>query len=61
MTLIPGENFHDKINTVSVVAPRWIGPQLEALLSAEKMITVKLNSTTDNPIVDIQGHFLAMS
>ena len=39
-------------------APQWIGPQLEALLSAEKTIAIELNSTTDNPIVDIEGHFL---
>ena len=39
-------------------APQWIGPQLETLLAAEKAISVELNSTTDNPIVDIEGHFL---
>jgi len=38
--------------------PQWVGPQLETLLAAEKAIAVELNSTTDNPIVDIEGHFL---
>ncbi|KAF4619934.1 hypothetical protein D9613_004661 [Agrocybe pediades] len=38
--------------------PQWIGPQLETLLAAEKAISVELNSTTDNPIVDIEGHHL---
>lgn len=33
-------------------APQWIGPQLEDLLLAERQITVELNSSCDNPLVD---------
>ncbi|KAE8350256.1 L-Aspartase-like protein [Aspergillus coremiiformis] len=32
--------------------PQWIGPQLEDLLLAHKQVTVELNSTTDNPLID---------
>ena len=38
--------------------PQWLGPQLEDLQSAQKTIDVELNSTTDNPIVDIQNEYL---
>ncbi|KAF9887316.1 hypothetical protein FE257_010311 [Aspergillus nanangensis] len=39
-------------------APQWIGPQLEDLLSAGRQIDVELNSTTDNPLIDVQeGRF----
>ena len=33
-------------------APQWIGPQLEDLLSAHQQVTIKLNSSTENPLVD---------
>lgn len=36
-------------------APQWIGPQLEDLLLAQQQIEVELNSTTDNPLIDVQG------
>ncbi|RDW59182.1 hypothetical protein BP5796_12106 [Coleophoma crateriformis] len=36
-------------------SPQWIGPQLEDLLLAHEQILVELNSTTDNPIVDVVG------
>ncbi|KAF7183884.1 hypothetical protein CNMCM7691_004306 [Aspergillus felis] len=35
-------------------APQWIGPQLEDLLAAESQVSVELNSTTDNPLIDAQ-------
>ena len=35
--------------------PQWIGPQLENLMLADKQIEVEINSTTDNPIVDVDG------
>ncbi|GKZ73875.1 hypothetical protein AnigIFM50267_010814 [Aspergillus niger] len=33
-------------------APQWIGPQLEDLLLADQQITIELNSSCDNPLVD---------
>lgn len=33
---------------------QWIGPQLEDLLSAQKQVEAELNSTTDNPLIDIE-------
>ena len=36
-------------------ASQWIGPQLEDLLLAHEQVTTELNSTTDNPLVDIAG------
>ena len=33
-------------------APQWIGPQLEDLLLAEEQISIELNSSCDNPLVD---------
>ncbi|KAE8151155.1 L-Aspartase-like protein [Aspergillus avenaceus] len=48
--------------------PQWIGPQLEDLLLAHKQVTVELNSTTDNPLIDPEsgeilhgGNFQAVS
>ncbi|KAF2473409.1 phenylalanine ammonia-lyase [Lindgomyces ingoldianus] len=35
-------------------ASQWIGPQLEDLLLAHEQITTELNSTTDNPLIDIE-------
>ncbi|KAI9851604.1 MAG: hypothetical protein M1824_002596 [Vezdaea acicularis] len=34
---------------------QWMGPQLEDLMLAHKQIIVELNSTTDNPILDVAG------
>ncbi|KAL8753617.1 MAG: hypothetical protein Q9199_004921 [Rusavskia elegans] len=36
-------------------ASQWIGPQLEDLLLAHEQVTTELNSTTDNPMIDIEG------
>ena len=36
-------------------ASQWIGPCLEDLVLAHKQMTVELNSSTDNPLVDILG------
>ncbi|KAL4958522.1 L-Aspartase-like protein [Aspergillus filifer] len=35
--------------------PQWIGPQLEDLLLANRQVTVELNSTCDNPLVDVES------
>ncbi|KAK2877176.1 hypothetical protein FQN49_001370 [Arthroderma sp. PD_2] len=32
--------------------PQWIGPQLEDLMLADRQITIELNSSCDNPLVD---------
>lgn len=34
-------------------APQWIGPQLEDLALARQQLTIELNSTTDNPLIDV--------
>ncbi|OTB18508.1 hypothetical protein K445DRAFT_309245 [Daldinia sp. EC12] len=34
-------------------APQWIGPQVEDLLLADRQISIELNSTCDNPLVDV--------
>ncbi|KAL8919638.1 MAG: hypothetical protein Q9208_006670 [Pyrenodesmia sp. 3 TL-2023] len=36
-------------------SPQWVGPQLEDLLLAHEQVTTELNSTTDNPLVDVSG------
>ncbi|KAJ5115006.1 Phenylalanine aminomutase (L-beta-phenylalanine forming) [Penicillium alfredii] len=36
-------------------APQWIGPQVEDLLAANCQITTELNSSTDNPLIDVPG------
>ncbi|GJJ14549.1 hypothetical protein Clacol_008814 [Clathrus columnatus] len=33
-------------------APQWIGPQIEEALAALQTLTIEINSTTDNPIID---------
>lgn len=33
-------------------APQWIGPQLEDLILADQQISIELNSSCDNPLVD---------
>ena len=49
-------------------SPQWIGPQLEDLLLAHEQITIECNSTTDNPLFDVEqgaihhgGNFQAVS
>ncbi|KAL8783657.1 MAG: hypothetical protein Q9195_009317 [Heterodermia aff. obscurata] len=37
-------------------ASQWLGPQLEDLLLAHEQVTIELNSTTDNPLIDVAGH-----
>ncbi|KAF5360014.1 hypothetical protein D9758_007598 [Tetrapyrgos nigripes] len=36
-------------------APQWIGPHLEELTSARATIEIEMNSTTDNPIIDLEN------
>ena len=36
-------------------APQWIGPQLEDLNSAHHQLTTELNSSADNPLVDVEA------
>lgn len=36
-------------------APQWIGPILEDLLLSNQQITTELNSSTDNPLIDVAG------
>lgn len=33
-------------------APQWLGPRLEDLVLADQQVSVEINSTTDNPILD---------
>ncbi|KAK4445956.1 Phenylalanine/tyrosine ammonia-lyase [Podospora aff. communis PSN243] len=49
-------------------APQWIGPQLEDLLLATRQVATEVNSTTDNPLIDVAsgrahhgGNFQAMA
>ena len=49
-------------------APQWLGPQLEDIVLADKQMSIELNSTTDNPLIDWQneeflhgGNFQAMA
>lgn len=35
---------------------QWIGPQLEDLVLAHEQVTTECNSTTDNPLFDIEGN-----
>lgn len=36
-------------------SPQWLGPQVEDLIKALAVIEVECNSTTDNPLVEIDG------
>ncbi len=36
-------------------SPQWIGPQLEDILAGLNTIVQEMNSTTDNPLVDVDG------
>jgi len=42
--------FQDRYSLRTV--PQWLGPFLEDLLLANEQLTVELNSTTDNPLID---------
>ena len=49
-------------------ASQWLGPQLEDIVLADKQMSIELNSTTDNPIIDWKneeflhgGNFQAMT
>ncbi len=49
-------------------AAQWLGPQIEDMILADEQISVEMNSTTDNPIIDTSnekilhgGNFQAMS
>ncbi|KAK7613760.1 L-Aspartase-like protein [Phyllosticta paracitricarpa] len=37
---------------------QWIGPQLEDLLLATEQVSVELNSTTDNPLIDVDADLI---
>ena len=37
-------------------SPQWVGPQLEDLLLAQSQIDIELNSTSDNPLIDVARH-----
>ncbi|KAL9005516.1 MAG: hypothetical protein Q9188_001718 [Gyalolechia gomerana] len=61
-----GELYQDRYALRT--ASQWIGPQLEDLLLAHEQVTTELNSTTDNPLVDVSeqaihhgGNFQAVS
>lgn len=45
-----GGLWQDRYSTRT--SPQWIGPYLEDLLLARRQISVELNSTSDNPLVD---------
>lgn len=36
-------------------ATQWIGPQLEDLMLANRQLDIELNSTCDNPVVDVKN------
>ncbi|KAH6845612.1 L-Aspartase-like protein [Chaetomium sp. MPI-CAGE-AT-0009] len=40
-------------------APQWLGPQLEDLLLATRQVTTEINSTTDNPLIEVVPPSLA--
>ena len=35
---------------------QWIGPQIEDLMFATQQVGIELNSTTDNPLIDVAGN-----
>jgi len=37
---------------------QWVGPQLEDLMLATEQVTVELNSTTDNPLIDVSANIV---
>lgn len=38
---------------------QWIGPNLETLELARRQIEIELNSTTDNPLLDVENSRIA--
>ncbi|MCJ1262777.1 hypothetical protein MMC22_002647 [Lobaria immixta] len=36
-------------------ATQWIGPQLEDLILANRQLDIELNSTSDNPLIDVEN------
>ncbi|KAL8778976.1 MAG: hypothetical protein Q9213_007161 [Squamulea squamosa] len=50
---IPGMLYQDRYALRT--AAQWIGPLLEDILLAHEQVTTELNSTTDNPLVDVAG------
>ena len=74
--LLSSDNEHDCENGDSLrqdrysirTAPQWLGPQIENLMLADQQLSIEVNSTTDNPIIDTEnqkilhgGNFQAMS
>ncbi|KAG0145230.1 hypothetical protein CROQUDRAFT_723546 [Cronartium quercuum f. sp. fusiforme G11] len=39
-------------------APQWLGPQIEDLLQVDKTLSCEINSTTDNPLIDLENKFI---
>ncbi|BGP12540.1 hypothetical protein JCM10213_004875 [Rhodosporidiobolus nylandii] len=37
-------------------SPQWLGPIVSDFIAAHSMLTTELNSTTDNPLVDVEGN-----
>lgn len=52
----PGLLFQDRYALRT--ASQWVGPQMEDLLLAHEQVTIELNSTTDNPLIDEAGQRL---
>ncbi|MBW0491928.1 hypothetical protein O181_031643 [Austropuccinia psidii MF-1] len=49
-------------------SPQWLGPQIEELINVHKTLALEINSTTDNPLIDLSsslihngGNFQAMA
>lgn len=76
--LAQGFDFHEDVRQTAGglyqdryalrTASQWTGPQLEDLLLSHEQITTELNSTTDNPLLDVSrqvihhgGNFQAVS
>jgi phenylalanine ammonia-lyase len=45
--------FQDRYSVRTV--PQWLGPFLEDLMLAHEQLSVEINSTTDNPLIDAAG------
>ncbi|CBF70237.1 hypothetical protein AN6075.2 [Aspergillus nidulans FGSC A4] len=70
---LDGQKFQDRPGLIQDryalrCVPQWVGPQLEDLLLAHRQVTTELNSTCDNPLVDVKsksiysgGNFQAVS
>lgn len=35
---------------------QWVGPMVQDLIAAHETLRIELNSTTDNPLIDVQGN-----